>query len=580
MDRQQFYPGQVPLSAHFLTAERSKMVGLGYAMQAILGTNTIVDGLDCVPTTPTTLTIQVTAGQIYQIANLDGSIYGTLPPDIEHNILKQGLNLDTWTATLSPPTTAGQAVNYLIQAALLEADTDNTVLPYVNSANPSQPFTGPNGSGTAQPTKRRCTVALSQKSGIAAASGSQVTPSPDPGYVALYVVTVTYGQTQITGPDITRHTLAPFLYKKLPELPSWVQAGEFAWGDDTGTANAIVANLTPAPAAYTKGMHFFVKKVGSANSGNVTLNLNGLGAVAALDANGAQIGSGNLPANMVMHFVFDGSACRLMNGSTTQTTVSSLTGVSGEGVAVDGTNHINLNFPGLTADNPTALDLFAFYDNEGAHHKNIQWQNLLLLIAGSLTTGLLNMQVITTSGTYAKTPGTRRAIAIAVGGGGGGAGVGDLVSSAGGAGATAIAFVDLTSITSVSCTIGTGGAGGRVSVGGDGGETSFGAYAVAGGGKGGQGSVEGLPGLGGTASVGLLKIKGGGGMGALQACGGTGGSSFLGGGGAGGNWSFSRVTGDSGGYGGGGGGGDGGGRGGLSTGGAGGDGVIWVIEFA
>lgn len=384
MDRKLFYPGQIPLSAQFLNTERNKMFGLAAIAEAIFGTPTLVDGLACIGMTPASLTVQVGPGQIYQMMNVDSTAFGALAADTSRSIMKQGLKATASTFTLTPPATAGQSVNYLIQATLSEVDAENTVLPYVNTADPSLPFTGPNNSGAAQPTTRQATVQLSAKAGVAATTGTQVTPAPDDGYTGLYRVTVPHGATTLDSNNIAVLDTAPFLFKKLPEMPRWVQSGEFAWGDDTGTANAIIVTLTPIPLLYKKGMHIFVKKMNAANSGNVTINVNGLGAVAVLDPNGAQIGAGNLLANSRLHLVYDGAAFIHINGAVTQTTVNSLTAISGEGITVSGGGVVSLNFPGLTADEPTDLDLFAFYNNEQTVHEVVSWANLKALLQAQL----------------------------------------------------------------------------------------------------------------------------------------------------------------------------------------------------
>ena len=54
----------------------------------------------------------------------------------------------------------------------------------------------------------------------------------------------------------------------------------------------------------------------------------------------------------------------------------------------------------FTPDTPTALDLFAFYDNEGTHHKGVQWQTLLAQIIGSLNPAIINTAVWVTAGSY------------------------------------------------------------------------------------------------------------------------------------------------------------------------------------
>lgn len=392
MDRKIFYPQQIPLSAQFLQSEKNTMIGMAYIAEAVFGTPTLVDGLSCTGMTPASLTVQIGPGQIYQLEPTDGSMFGSLAPDNTHNIVKQGINVNAATFTLVPPGIAGQSVCWLIQAALNESDADNLALPYVNSNNPSQPWVGPGNSGDQQPTTRKCTVALSSKMGLAATTGTQVAPVADPGYVGLWVITVPYGATTLDGNNIAKLPSAPFLFKHLPELPYWVQSGEFLWGNDAGSANVIAASLTPLPPAYKAGMHVFVRKMNAANTGNVTANFNGLGAVAVLDVTGAQIGAGNMTAGMVLHLVYDGTSFRWINGNITNTSISSLTGTSGEGITVSGDSPypISLNFPGLSTATPTALDLFAFYDNEGGHHRVINWASLLALLNAQVTSQQLS----------------------------------------------------------------------------------------------------------------------------------------------------------------------------------------------
>ncbi|HGF0769583.1 TPA: carbohydrate kinase [Kluyvera georgiana] len=139
---------------------------------------------------------------------------------------------------------------------------------------------------------------------------------------------------------------------------------------------------------------------------------------------------------------------------------------------------------------------------------------------------------ITASGTYTPTPGTKK-IRVTIIGGGGGGGSGQTNSagyvsagSGGGAGGVARKTIDVTSVSSVSVTIGSGGNPGAFSSNqpGGGGTTSFGSYMTAGGG--GRGSNCGSVAFGVT----QLIANGGGGVGSggdINTIGGSGGPAII-----------------------------------------------------
>ncbi len=218
MDRNIVYPGSIPLDTDILGLNRNAMVGIGALTAAVLGNAVVADGLACTPTLPASLTVNVGPGSITQLSSLDATSYGSLPADLADQILKTGINLQSTSFTLSAPATSGQSVNYLIEAAFSETDATPVVLPYVNAASPSQPYSGPSNSGTAQNTQRLQRVQLQLKAGAAAAAGTQTTPAVDTGWVGLYEITVNYGQSAITAADIAVMPGAPFLNFKLPNL--------------------------------------------------------------------------------------------------------------------------------------------------------------------------------------------------------------------------------------------------------------------------------------------------------------------------------------------------------------------------
>lgn len=218
MDRNIIYPASIPLDTDLLSLNRNVMVALGYLAQVILGTTTVVDGLACTATSPASLTINVGPGTISQLDVIDSLPYGSLSADTTDPLLKLGINISSKSFTLSAPTSSGQSISYLIEAAFQEADADPVVIPYYNASLPSQPYSGPGNSGTAQNTCRSQSVELQLKAAAPALSGTQATPPVDDGWVGLYVITVSYGQTAITEADVSPLATAPFVYWKLSSL--------------------------------------------------------------------------------------------------------------------------------------------------------------------------------------------------------------------------------------------------------------------------------------------------------------------------------------------------------------------------
>ncbi len=217
MDRQFVYPGAIPLDTDLLNLQRNVMVALGALTSATLGSSVVADGLACAATSPSSMNVVVGQGSMTLLTVIDSNAYGSLMAN-PAPLVKMGVNTGSTTLALSAPTTPGYSVVYLIEGAMAENDTTNGVLGYYNASNPSQPYSGPSGAGTAQPTQRLQSVSLQAKAGVAAATGSQVTPVADSGWTALYVVTVTYGQTSITGANIAQVPGAPFINLKLPQI--------------------------------------------------------------------------------------------------------------------------------------------------------------------------------------------------------------------------------------------------------------------------------------------------------------------------------------------------------------------------
>lgn len=318
VDRVTVYAGAIPLETDILNGERNTMVAIGGIGSALFGATTTANGLACAPTAPASMRVQVGPGEIYARENLDDTPFSSLPPDTAHQIVKQGIMLEQVRLNCPAPTTVGQTISYLVQAAFQEADTDAVTLPYYNSSDPTQAYSGPANSGTAQPTARRGTVVISAKPGVAAATGSQTVPPADAGFIGLYVVTVAYAATAISAGNIVPIAGASVvpaggIVTALLALPSLVQSGGLNYGVASGSANALAVSLTPAPASLQAGFKVIVKATAT-NTGAATLSLNGGGAAPiTYDAN--PLPAGMLEAGQLYALVYDGAAWQLKTPS-------------------------------------------------------------------------------------------------------------------------------------------------------------------------------------------------------------------------------------------------------------------------
>jgi hypothetical protein len=288
------------------------MTAVGQLAQAVLGTATIVAGFTVSPTNPTSLSVILSAGQIYQQENLEASAISGLAVDT-HTIIKQGINLDPLTLTLVPPTTIGFAQNVLIEAQYSDSDAGLTLLSYQNPADRTQTFQGSGGNGQKQATVRKGIVAIQLKAGVAATSGTQTTPLPDAGWVGLSVVTVAYGQTSVTGTNIAPYANAPYLPVTLPGVPAGVQAGTWTFGIDNGVANALNVVLNPSNTVAAKGQQVLVQAANT-NTGAATIVVNGAAAVQII-YRGLPLVGGEIKAGQFTYLTFDGQFYQLVGTS-------------------------------------------------------------------------------------------------------------------------------------------------------------------------------------------------------------------------------------------------------------------------
>lgn len=255
------------------------MTGIAKVCAALFGTSGTVNGLACTPTGPATMAVQIGPGEVYQIEPLEATACGTLPQNTTNSILKQGIQLGTFTtSTFATPVTTGQSINYLIEAQYQDQDisldptsgASPVVLQFFNSANPASPWSGPNNSGSTSNTFRDGIVAYQIKAGVAATTGTQVTPSPDTGWIGLWVVTVPFGASSLTSGNIAQYAAAPILPTGILQS---ILTSNLTYGIDNGTANVIQATFPIPVTTLTDGMTVWVK-VKNANTGATTFTPN------------------------------------------------------------------------------------------------------------------------------------------------------------------------------------------------------------------------------------------------------------------------------------------------------------------
>lgn len=326
MDRVIVQVGALPQDTDILNTNLFALINDGFKNQALLGAATVVAGLAVTPTTPTaSLQVNVATGVIFQMDEIDASAYGSLGTNTS-NIMKQGILSTAQVLSITPPSTSGFSQVFLVEAILNDVDGGQEVESYYNSANPSQPFSGPANSGSSNFTIRQCKCVVALKAGTPASTGTQVAPTVDAGFVPLFTITVANGQTQITSGNIVQVPSAPF-FPTIPQIPYQVQQGTYTYaGTDTGTANNYVIAFAagqPIPAAYNVGMEVEFKAL-NASTGASQINVNGLGNVTIRRANGVATAANDIVSGQIVKLKYDGTFFQITNyigaGTTSNTT--------------------------------------------------------------------------------------------------------------------------------------------------------------------------------------------------------------------------------------------------------------------
>lgn len=259
------------------------------------------------------------------------------------------------------------------------------------------------------------------------------------------------------------------------------------YAPDTGTANAKVIALNPAPTAYVEGMAIAFKNK-TQNTGTVTININDLGAKSVLKSNGNALTSGNLKANSIYTLRYNGTNFILQ----------------GEGGA-EGNITPDKALVGATYTDPTTGNLTnGTMPNRGA--PTLQPGTPIqpgYYSGGKAGYPYHNVEIYNTPGSYSfiVPANVDQLFILAVGGGGGGGGYGsrfNIYGGGGGGGGIAIFTMSVVPGANVPILVGGGGTAGVTDTdygygfsGGVGGNSSVSSIVAAGGhgGDGGGGGV-------------------------------------------------------------------------------------------
>lgn len=320
-------------------------------------------------------------------------------------------------------------------------------------------------------------------------------------------------------------------------------SGSIPWADDTGTANHIIADLSPAPGSLASVQHLVINiSVGNANTGAVDLALNGLTTTAVQNLDGSPLVAGQMAAGDNL-FVYDGTAFVLL---TTAGPLFWQKGKINYAAAAGTANAITVTlapvpasiaagFPicfkasadntGATTISPNGLGPYDIISAAGAalvggefvaggmyelRYNGTEFQitsvPTSMAAAASGIGRLVKRTFITTAGVLPGgfTPQVGVTKIRVRGQGGGGAGAGTSTGNASGGGASGSYAEAMWSVSSISApvtvTVGAGGAGNSNASGSAGGTTSFGTYLTAPGGGGGS-RASGMPSAGGAGGV-------------------------------------------------------------------------------
>lgn len=91
-----------------------------------------------------------------------------------------------------------------------------------------------------------------------------------------------------------------------------IESNKLKFAEATGNGNNLIANLPIAPTSYIEGMSVYIL-TNNTNTGNMTININGLGIVPIYKNVSQEIEPNQVVVGQIIHLIYDGTAFQLMN---------------------------------------------------------------------------------------------------------------------------------------------------------------------------------------------------------------------------------------------------------------------------
>lgn len=167
-------------------------------------------------------------------------------------------------------------------------------------------------------------------------------------------------------------------------------------GSVSGT-NTVTGTLTPSPAAYVTGQTFRFISAG-ANTGAVTLNLNGLGAKAITKNGATPLSSGDIPSAAVVQVTYDGTQFQLTSNVTVPPPATDYLNATRIDVASASTVDLTSSAPNTRHINITGTTTITGFTVAAGQCYFVRFDNALTLTSGASLVTQTGASITTVAG--------------------------------------------------------------------------------------------------------------------------------------------------------------------------------------